>query len=52
MALEDVSGSIFISTISSDIIADDGLPFGSYLTFGSLAGETWNTQPVDFDSSK
>jgi hypothetical protein len=52
MALEDVSGSVFISTISSDIIGSDGIPFGSYLTFGSLAGETWNTQPVDFDSSK
>jgi len=52
MALEDVSGSVFISTISSDIIAADGPPFGSYLTFGSLAGETWNTQSIDFDASK
>ena len=52
MALQDVSGSVFISTISSDIIADDGLPFGSYLTFGSLAGETWNTQQIDPEASK
>ena len=52
MALEDVSGSVYVNDLSSEIIGSDGLPFGSYLSFGSLAGETWNTQPVDFSASK
>ena len=52
MALEDVSGSVIVNNLSSEFIGSDGLPFGSFLTFGSLAGETWNTQPVDFDASK
>jgi Ca2+-binding RTX toxin-like protein len=52
MALEDVSGSVYVNNLSSEILGSDGLPFGSYLAFGSLAGETWNTQPVDFDASK
>jgi hypothetical protein len=53
MALEDVSGSTFVNNISSDLlVAGDGPPFGSYLTMGTLAGEIWNTQPVDFDASR
>jgi hypothetical protein len=53
MALEDVSGSTIANNISSDILAaGDGPPFGSYLTLGALASETWNTQPFDFDASR
>ena len=53
MALENVSGSTFANMVSSDFIhAGDGPPFGSYLTLGALAGETWNTQPLDFDASR
>jgi len=52
MALQDVSGSVYVNDFASEIIGSDGIPFGSYLTFGSLAGETWNTQQIDPEASK
>jgi len=53
MALENVSGSTLANNISSDLLAaGDGPPFGSYLTLGTLASETWNLQPLDFDASR
>jgi hypothetical protein len=52
MALENVSGNVYLNSLTSEIIGADGIPFGSYLSFGSIAGETWNAQPVDFEAAK
>lgn len=49
MATETISGGEWLDRISIDA---SGLTFGSYLTFGGLLYENWNSQPYDSDAKK
>ncbi len=50
MATQQVSGSDFINSTASDIRNDSSVYLSSYLSFGSMASESWDTQAFD-DSS-
>ena len=50
MAIQQVSGSDFINSIASDTQNDATFYLRSYLSFGSMTSESWNTQAID-DSS-
>ncbi len=49
MAIQQLSGSEIINRIEADSHDDQTFYLRSYLTFGSLANEAWNT--VDYDDS-
>ncbi len=51
MAATQVSGSEFISSISSDTQNDDKFYLRSYVSFGSMSSESWNSQTYDNSSS-
>ena len=47
MATTTLSGSAMISNIASETQNDDTFYLRSYLSFGSTASESWDTQPFD-----
>ena len=47
MATPTLSGGDLINNIASETQKDDTFYFRSYLSFGSMASESWNTQPFD-----
>ena len=51
MATIQVSGGDFINGIASDVQNDSTLYLRSYLSFGSMASESWNTQSFDDSAS-
>ena len=46
MAQVDYTGEEFLGVLQADIV-NDALPFPSYLTFGALPEESWNSQSFD-----
>ena len=51
MATTQFSGSDFVNSMSSSIQNDDTFFLRSYISLGTMAGESWNTQPYDSESS-
>ena len=47
MATKQVSGGDFINSTTSDIRSDETFFLNSYVSFGSLASESWNTITLD-----
>ncbi len=51
MATTQFSGSDFVNSMSSSIQNDDTFFLRSYISLGTMAGESWNSQPYDQESS-
>jgi Ca2+-binding RTX toxin-like protein len=51
MATTQVSGGDFLKSITSNLQNTDSFYLGSYLTWGNLASESWNTQEINDASS-
>jgi Ca2+-binding RTX toxin-like protein len=51
VATTQFSGSDFVNSMSSSIQNDDTFFLRSYISLGTMAGESWNAQPYDSESS-